>query len=164
MIREATDKDCMKLAVLSLDVWLQTYANDGINSEVSEYVLSTFTEEFFKSLLLKANYRILINVEGDFLRGYALINFESNFQSEDYGYEIEKLYVQGAFQGKSIGRSLLKELEIRYGKKFWLYTWVLNKSLGFYKKYGFIDVGQYNFNFGDSFIENRVLRYVCNRT
>ncbi len=159
LIREANKKDCIKLAVLSLGVWLQTYAIDGISSEVSEYALSTFTEDYFNELLQDDKYKLLVNVEDDFLRGYVLINFESNFQSENYGFEIEKLYVQGAFQGQSIGSNLLSEIETLYGNKFWLYTWVRNKSLGFYKKFGFVDVGQYDFNFGSSVIENRVLRY-----
>ncbi len=43
--------------------------------------------------------------------------------------------------------------------RFWLYTWVRNKSLGFYKKFGFKDIGQYTIKLGNDIIENRVLAY-----
>ncbi|MCP4115102.1 MAG: GNAT family N-acetyltransferase [Desulfobacteraceae bacterium] len=159
MIREANEGDCINLAALSLQVWLQTYAIDGIRTENSEYALSTFTEKHFKGLLHKQNYRLLVYVDGIYLRGYTLVNLESRFEGEENGFEIEKLYVQGPFQGKGIGRKLLLEVKARYGDRFWLYTWVRNKSIAFYKKFGFKDIGQYRFEFGSGMIENRVLGF-----
>jgi len=159
MIREAREADCINLAALSLEVWIQTYSIDGIRTENSKYALSTFTEEYFKNFLLDPKYKLLVFTERIYLRGYALINLESRFENEENGFEIEKLYVQGAFQGQGIGQSLLSEIITRYGKKFWLYTWVRNKSIEFYKKFGFRDIGQYNFKFGNSTIENHVFAY-----
>ncbi len=159
MIRVANESDCINLAALSLEVWLQTYSIDGIRTENSKYALSTFTEEHFKKLLLDPKYKSLVFTEGIYLRGYALINCESRFKSEENGFEIEKLYVQGPFQGRGIGQNLLSEIITRYGNRFWLYTWVRNKSIEFYKKFGFKDIGQYNFKFGNDTIENRVFVY-----
>ncbi len=51
MIRAATEEDCLNLVALSLQVWLNTYALDGIRTEYSEFALSTFTEQQFKKLL-----------------------------------------------------------------------------------------------------------------
>ena len=164
MSREASESDCINLAALSLEVWLHTYAIDGINENISKYVLSTFTESNFINILLLKKYKLLVFVEDNYLRGYALVNLESKYKSEDYGFEIEKLYVQGAFQGNKIGSHLLQEIEIRYGNKFWLYTWVRNKSIGFYEQFGFEDVGQYDFKFGNEIVENRVLRYLGKRS
>ncbi len=47
MIREAVEEDCINLAVLSLQVWLDTYAIEGIRIEYSKYVISNFTEACF---------------------------------------------------------------------------------------------------------------------
>jgi len=160
MIRAANESDCINLAALSLEVWLQTYAVDGINRNISQYALATFTERHFKEYLHNKKYLLLVSIEDSYLRGYALLNFDSTSQLGDYGFEIEKLYVHSAFQGRAIGRSLLQEIEMRHGGKFWLYTWVRNKSIGFYHKYGFVDIGQYNFEFGSDCVENRVLSYV----
>ena len=159
MIREANESDCINLAALSLEVWLQTYSIDGIRTENSKYALSTFTEEHFKKFLTDSKYKLLVFTQGIYLRGYALINLESRFKNEENGFEIEKLYVQGAFQGQGIGRNLLSEIITRYGNRFWLYTWVRNKSIEFYKKFGFKDIGQYDFKFGNDMIENRVFAY-----
>ena len=159
MIREANKSDCINLAALSLEVWLQTYSVDGIRTENSEFALSSFTEDYFKKLLPISKYKILVFNEGIYLRGYALVNLESHFENEENGFEIEKLYVQTHFQGQGIGQNLLSEIKARYGNKFWLYTWVRNKSIEFYKKYGFRDIGHYNFKLGNDIIENRVLSY-----
>ena len=159
MIREARESDCINLAALSLEVWLTTYSIDGIRTENSKYALSTFTEDYFKSLVKDPKYPLLVSIDGVYLRGFALLDMESKFEKAENGFEIQKLYVHGSFRGKGIGQSLLAEIIARYGNRFWLYTWVRNKSIEFYKKYGFVDIGQYNFKFGNHIIENCVLAY-----
>ena len=149
----------MNLAALSLEVWFSTYSGDGIRTENSQHALSVFTEEAFKKILADPKYKVLVCVEGIYLRGYALVNFDSQFENRDLGFEIERLYVQPPFQGQGVGRQLLSEVENRYGDKFWLYTWVQNKSIGFYRKYGFQEVGEYRFLFGDVVIENLVFAH-----
>ena len=161
MIREAITVDCINLVALSLEVWLQTYSIDGIRTENSKYALSTFTEGHFKELLCDKKYKLLVFVDGKYLRGYVLVNLGSWFESEENGFEVEKLYVHGHFQGQGIGQSLLSEIKVRYGNKFWLYTWIQNKSIDFYIKFGFKEIGQYSFNFGNDIIENLVLGYGC---
>ena len=159
MIREATQLDCINLTALSLDVWFQTYSIDGIRTDNSKFALSSFTERHFKEILHDNKYKLLVFTEDIYLRGYILVNFKSQFESKKNGFEIEKLYVHGPFQGKGIGRKLLLEIKDRYGSQFWLYTWVRNKSIGFYKKFGFKDMGRYDFKLGNDVIENRVMVY-----
>ena len=118
MIREATKLDCVSLTALSLEVWFQTYCIDGITTENSNYALSFFTEEYFESLLRNQKYRVFVYVEDAYLRGYALINLDSQYKDRDVGFEIEKLYVHSAYQGKNIGKKLLKEIETKIGDKF----------------------------------------------
>lgn len=159
MIRDANNSDCSNLAALSLAVWIQTYSIDGIRTENSEYALSTFTKAHFEKILHDPRYKVLVCVQGIYLRGYALVNLDSQFKDAETGFEIEKLYVHAPFQGHGIGKGLLSEIKIRYGGRFWLYTWTRNESIGFYKKFGFRDIGQYEFKFGNDIIENRVLAY-----
>ncbi len=159
MIREAIASDCINLAALSLEVWLQTYSGDGIRTETSKYALSTFTEEHFKKVVIEPQRKLLVFTEDIYLRGYALINLDSRFKGEDHGFEIEKLYVQGSCQGQGIGKKLLSEAITRYGNRFWLYTWVHNESIKFYKNLGCKDIGQYDFKFGNDTIENLVFVY-----
>ncbi len=58
MIRKATESDYINLTALSLEVWLQTYSIDGIRTENSKYVLSSFTEEHFKEILHDNKYKL----------------------------------------------------------------------------------------------------------
>ena len=159
MIREAQETDCINLVALSLEVWIQTYSKDGIRTENSQYALSTFTETYFMKFLTNPNYRLLVFTEDIYLRGYALINLESRFEHEKNGFEIEKLYVQNAFQRQGIGQSLLSEIIARYGKRFWLYSWVRNASTEFYRKFGFRHIGHYQFTFENTTIDNHVFAY-----
>ena len=159
MIREANRKDRMALTALSLQVWLDTYAIDGINTEISNHVLSLFTPEHFDRVMDDPGCRVLVCTEGAYLRGYALANLASRFEGDENGFEIEKLYVHTPFQGRGIGRSLLDEIRARYGSPFWLYTWVRNPSIAFYKRYGFRDIGRYDLVFDSGRVENRVLGF-----
>ena len=158
MIRNATEKDSLNLAALSIQVWLHTYATAGLRQEISNYVLSTFTEHYFDKLLNSPNYRILVFIEKNHLVGYIMANLESVWENELNGYEIEKLYVHENFQGKGIGRVLLSEMATQYGGTFWLSTWEHNvKAIGFYKHLGFLDIGCKHFQLENESHENRVL-------
>lgn len=46
-IRSGRPGDARRLAVLATQVWLHTYATDGVTDEISAYVLSEFTVERF---------------------------------------------------------------------------------------------------------------------
>lgn len=41
MIRDATKEDCINLTALSLQVWLDTYAVDGIDRNISGFPCAT---------------------------------------------------------------------------------------------------------------------------
>ncbi|MCL9777377.1 GNAT family N-acetyltransferase [Vibrio methylphosphonaticus] len=161
MIREATPEDCTNLAVLAIKVWLDTYAANGIRKEYADYVLNTFTEGYFLNRLTLPNYRVLVSVCDGVLEGFIMVNLASRFESEDYGYEIEKLYIHAPFSGKGLGRALLNDVAQRYGERFWLYTWVENTSNGFYQHLGFTQVGQISFDFYGVLVENHV--YFANK-
>ena len=156
MIRLAMQQDCESLAALSIKVWLDTYAKEGIRPEYANYALSTFTSAYFSGLLETPDYRLLVSTDGEFIQGYALTNFGSHYQSPENGFEVEKLYVDNCFQGQGIGKKLLAEVTKQFGQRFWLYTWVENASNDFYQKLGFRQVGKLTFDFAQWTIENNV--------
>ncbi|WP_411746762.1 N-acetyltransferase family protein [Reinekea sp.] len=161
MIRYAQTEDCINLAVLSIQVWLETYAVEGIRTEYSKYVIETFTETYFLSLLEKPNYRLLVSEKEGILKGFILINLDSQFESEINGFEIEKLYVHRNFKGQGLGRQFLSEVGQRFGNSFWLYTWVENESNKFYKHLGFKYAGQLSFEFSNTLVNNNVYTFNC---
>lgn len=156
MVREATKDDCAKLALLSIRVWLDTYAQEGIKTEYADYLLSTFTADYFLEILHNTKYRVLVSEENEILHGYVMVNLESNYQTPESGFEVEKLYVDGLFKGKGVGKKLLKSVEDQFGRQYWLYTWVKNESNGFYEHLGFSRIGSLTFEFFGALIENNV--------
>lgn len=156
MVREATKDDCAKLAVLSIRVWLDTYAQEGIKTEYADYVLSTFTADYFLEILNNTKYRVLVSEENEILHGYVMVNLESNYQTPESGFEVEKLYVDNLFRGKGVGKKLLKSMEDQFGRQYWLYTWIKNESNGFYEHLGFSRIGSLTFEFFGALIENNV--------
>ena len=107
MIRLAKKNDCKNLAALSIQVWLHTYATEGVRNEISNYVLTTFTEKYYLDLLEKPSYKIFAYVERTNLLGFIVVNLDSFFKSEANGFEICTFYVQEHFQNQGIGKSLL---------------------------------------------------------
>jgi len=161
MIRKANPTDCLNLAALSLQVWLHTYAINGLREQISQYALSTFTEGHFNELLRLDSYDILVYEEDDRLFGVVVVDLESTFNgSVDSGYEVVNLYVSQHAQGRGIGSKLLKEIECLHGLPFWLSTWVENHAaIEFYKKLGFCIIGELDFNLQGELHRNYVLSY-----
>ncbi|MGF1718124.1 GNAT family N-acetyltransferase [Photobacterium chitinilyticum] len=138
MIREAKPEDCVDLAVLSLQVWLHTYATKGIREKISRFALNTFTEKYFLDLLNRSENKVQVYIKDEHLIGFVVIDLASKCSAENAGYEIKTLYISEHFQGSGIGRQLLSQIESQYGSPFWLSTWENNiNAIGFYQKLGF---------------------------
>ena len=156
-IRFAEEKDSKNLAVLSIQVWLHAYAREGIRTEISDYVMNTFTEKYVKNFILDDQYRVLVCVDGPNYLGYLVADLESFFESPSNGYEILTLYVQDHFKGKGIGKALLRRIGQLEGPDFWLSTWIGNvEAQAFYNHLGFQDIGMRYFLLGDEQHENRI--------
>lgn len=165
IIRKARKSDSLNLAVLSIQVWLHTYAKQGVEDAVSKYVMSRFTQQHFEILIGNPDYGLVVATEGHALVGYCLANLQSSWTEGeegkvgDRGYEVETLYVQEHWQGRGIGRDLLINIAQLYGPRFWLSSWVHNESISFYKYLGFEDIGSTSFTLGEEQHENRVLAF-----
>ena len=160
MIRRATLSDCNNLAALSIQVWLSAYARDGINAAISDYVLATFNQQHFVTLLAQDDYQIYVATENDLLLGFIAVNLCSDFKSSEHGFEIDTLYVQGRQQGRGIGRRLLQYIATEHQAKYWLSTWSHNvEAIDFYRRFGFKDIGQSYFELDGAQHENTVLAF-----
>lgn len=160
MIRFAAERDCNNLAVLSIQVWLETYAQNGLTEEHSKYVLTNFTPEKFKAILESEKYKVVVAANKSNLIGLAVINLESHFHSIDNGFEIERLYIHQSFRKSGYGRAMFEFISAEIGISFWLYTWVENASNSFYEHLGFQKIGEHLFNFGQQEIKNNVYALV----
>ncbi|WP_440056978.1 GNAT family N-acetyltransferase (plasmid) [Pseudoalteromonas sp. T1lg65] len=155
-LREASLKDCELIAALSIQVWLETYAKDGIKPEIAQYVLTEFTPEHFAHCIRNSNKRILVCTSGNYLCGYVMVNLASDCELGDFGFEVEKCYVHQAFKGRGIGQQLMEAVKAQFGECFWLYTWIENQANGFYQHLGYQLVGIHRFTFNHVEIINNV--------
>ncbi len=163
-IRPACLEDAQNLAALAIQVWLHTYATEGIRDALSAYVLATFTPEAFRRRMGEPSHGLLVAEENGHLVGYADVDFDA--PREDVPgvcTELATLYVQEHFAGRGIGTRLMaacaEEARRRNGDPtFWLSVYHRNaKALAFYRKHGFTERGAFDFEFGGERHRNLVL-------
>jgi diamine N-acetyltransferase len=160
-IRDANADDAANLVALSIQVWLHTYATDGIRSVISELVLGQFTPEHFTRMLALPKYRLRVAIYRAHLIGYSLLDLDSRCELDPaVSTELVTLYVQEPFIGQNVGSMLLNDSQSQLGgeKSMWLSVYVRNeRAVKFYRKHGFIQAGQMPFEFGGESHMNDVL-------
>ncbi len=162
-IRTGQPSDAHRLAVLAAQVWLHTYATNGINNETAQYVLSEFTVEKFSARPGEPETHILVAEYGECLVGFAAVKFGAACPSGAKSVvELQTLYVQEHFIGHGIGRSLLQAAETqareRSSSPLWLTVNAKNhRAIAFYARQGYSKVGTTCFVLGQGRYENHVL-------
>src|SRR5689334_18998319 len=142
MIRPAVQKDAANIAALAIQVWLHTYATEGVQSAISEYVLGEFTPDRIRAIVENPSKIMLVAEVGGHLVGYAVIVLNSVCAAmPEVKVELDKLYVQEHFHGRGIGRSLLRasvdSARDRDAEGLWLRVYHGNaKAIGFYSHEG----------------------------
>lgn len=163
-IRPARLEDARNLAALAIQVWLHTYATQGIRSHLSEFVLTELTPEKFQRLLADPAHLLLVAELDGHLLAYADLDFESPREDvPGVRTELATLYVQEHFAGQGLGSRLMaacaEEAKRRSGSPcFWLSVYHRNeRALAFYKKHGLEIRGAFDFELGDERHRNLVL-------
>ena len=162
-IRAAQPSDVNRLAVLASQVWLHTYATDGITDEIAQYVLSELTVERFAASLGEPETCLLVAECSESLVGFAAVKFGALCTTgSGAAVELQRLYVQEHFVGHGIGRSLLQAAEAKAreqsGSRLWLTVNAKNtRAIAFYARQGYAKVGTTYFALGQSRHENHVL-------
>lgn len=130
----------------------------SLNSELSmqQYAAKAFTiEKLIEELNNPDAEFYLASLDGH-PAGYLKLNFnqaQTEFR-EAQALEVERIYVDGSFQGKNIGGQLLsfaidiaKQRQLSY---MWLGVWEKNPgAIKFYQRHGFTITGSHNFFLGD---------------
>jgi ribosomal protein S18 acetylase RimI-like enzyme len=163
-IRIAEFSDAANLTVLKQQVWVATYAVEGLRSEFSDYLLAEFTLANEMTLLGNPEKKTLIAELNGHLIGCTVVAFNAEVPLPAVGIipEIAVLYVLERFTGMGIGKILLeKSLQLINESGFkaaWLTVYHKNdRAIKFYKKHGFTDIGKAFFEMQGNQYENRVL-------
>jgi diamine N-acetyltransferase len=164
VIRTAEVSDADNLTVLKQQVWIATYAVEGIRTEFSSYVLSEFTLDKLRETILDKNKILLVAEIDNHLVGCVEINLkcECPIPSSQGEPEIAVLYVLERYTGIGIGVQLLSEalaeLKNKSFKTAWLTVYHENeRALRFYKKNNFKKIGITYFEMGGNQYENKVM-------
>jgi diamine N-acetyltransferase len=164
IIRFANIEDSKNITVLKQQVWIATYAVEGIRNEFSNYVLTEFTPEKIRSTIQDKNRIILIAENNNHLVGCVEIALNEKCPVElgNDCPEIAVLYVLERFMGKGIGKMLLHEAIEKIKKLGYKSTWLTvyyknHKALEFYQRNHFISIGSTNFVMDGNRYENKVM-------
>ena len=162
-VRSGRLADAKLLAVLATQVWLHTYATEGITDPIAEYVLSEFTPGKFLARLSEPAVHVLVAEHDQGLVGLAVVGYGAQCPASNrLTCELEMLYVQDHFTGRGVGKSLLQaaEAKAREGSNaaLWLTVNARNTSaIAFYAHQGYSKVGTAYFVLGEGRHENHVL-------
>jgi len=162
-IRRATIKDTRNLSVLKKQVFISTYALDGINQDFSNHINSELSEEKIENDLKDKNRIILLAEKNGFLIGCAEVFINSICkETGDSSPELNVLYVFEHAKGIGVGYSLISEAEqILKEMNFpglWLTVYHKNfNAIKFYERQSYKDIGLWLFEMEGEKHENRIM-------
>ena len=162
IIRTARVDDAACIAVLATQVWLHTYATQGISAVISHYTRTQLIPEKYLALLDDPLARLWVAELDGYLIGFAVVKFDASCPVHaPVSAELQTLYVQEHFVGQGVGRQLLWVAEdmarTQTGLPLWLTVNVHNaRAIGFYRRHGYSERGTSDFVMGDQRYENHV--------
>lgn len=162
-IRNGQAEDAKALAVLATQVWLHTYATEGITADIATYVLSELTPEKFMNAIKDPSRHVFFAEQERSLLGLAVVKFGVPCpDSQRSTVELETLYVQEHFLGYGVGKSLLQAAEAKAhthaSSALWLTVNAKNaRAIAFYAHLGYTKIGTTYFALGEGRHENHVL-------
>ncbi|HZZ91004.1 MAG TPA: GNAT family N-acetyltransferase [Usitatibacter sp.] len=162
--RSATSADALCLGVLATQVFLDTYATEGIRADLAREVLANYSVGAFAGRLADPSHNLLLAEREGHLIGFSDLVFGTAcpVAVDVPAAEVDMLYVQLPFQGRGVGRMLLSRTEMLAREQgaaaSWLSAWVGNtRALAFYAAMGYADMGAMNHVIEGQEYENRVL-------
>ncbi len=173
--RLGTPADALCLGVLSTQVFLDTYATQGIRPALALEVLEQHSVAVYDALLADAGVTILVAECAGHLVGFSQVRDGDGHAQVPAAAasELRRLYVQERFTGRGLGRDLLRQAEkaaaARGAEMLWLTAWEGNaRALQFYPRCGYEDLGGTIYSFGGDDYPNRLfgkrVRHVATTT
>ncbi|WAC73992.1 GNAT family N-acetyltransferase [Roseateles sp. SL47] len=159
-LRQAAAHDADTLSALGIQVFLDTYATDGIRPDLAREALQEFSSAEWLDRLSQPQRRVVLAEVGRGLIGFAEVQLAPTPApgTDTLGAELVRLYVQPAFQRSGVGTQLIAAAEQMAQSarlpSLWLTAWEGNhRALAFYARRGYADRG-------DTFYEIEGQRYV----
>lgn len=155
-IKAVTVQELEQLREVSIATFKETFASQNTPSNMELYLKQRMNLDQIRKELRNPNCSFYFAYHQKHLIGYLKLNFNSA-QSEDVlegkAFEIERIYLFKAHQGKGFGKELF-QAAVKLGKekkytKLWLGVWEHNQlARSFYKKLGLVEFTQHDFLLG----------------
>jgi len=162
-LRAAVEADAHCVATLGTQVFLDTYATDGIRPSLVREVAAQFTPDIISALIARPQVRLVLAERAGHLIGFAQFDLDAPHALLPgmSAAQLNRLYVQERFTGRGVGRVLLAEVETRAAAEgvqaLWLSAWAGNaRALAFYPRRGYRDIGATLYEFENEKHENRI--------
>ena len=141
-IRAAQPADALSLGMLATQVFLETYATDGIRDSIASHLRQTFSCEAMQDLLAGPGH-VLLLCNGVHLCGFAQLSQIDAAQR----CELQRLYLLQRFCNQGWGHVLLAAAETQAAsnnaRQMWLTVWAGNqRALHFYQREGWHKCGE----------------------
>jgi len=163
-LRDGTRDDAETLAALSIQVFLDTYATEGVRPDLAQEAFTEYSIKAFAKRLRDRGRRFVVAEIGTGLVGFAEIVTKEGAAPIGgiTGVRLERLYVQPGAQGAGVGKALVERAEQvaaqGASKAIWLIAWDRNeRALAFYARRGYSDVGAGTYTFQEMTYGTRVL-------
>jgi diamine N-acetyltransferase len=162
-IRLASTSDALCIASLGTQVFLDTYALEGIRPALAREAHETLSPNAMEGLLAQPDSTFLLAELNGHLVAFAHVtaNVEHALVPFAAPSELKRLYVQERFTGRGVGKALLcraEEVACAGGAaSMWLAAWSGNvRALRFYASQGYTPLGPTRFSVQGEEYENRL--------
>ena len=160
--RPAREIEVLQISLLMKQVYLESYAIEGVTKLFADFITEQFSIEKITSELNSKNHEFWVATCNENPIGVLKISFGKKCPlANTKSPEVNKLYLMKRFSGQGIGKQLMQageqSLKSKGFEEVWLEVWTKNEgAIGFYKKNGYKILGEVWFS-----IENkRYLNYV----
>jgi GNAT superfamily N-acetyltransferase len=162
ILRTAIPADALCLALLGTQVFLDTYATEGIRPGLAREALDHFSTSAIAAAMAAPGAEFVVAERAGHLVAFAALAHGAAHELVDVtpACKLVRLYVQEPFTGGGLGRRLLREAEARAAARgaraLWLTTWIGNvRARAFYPRCGYADAGRTHYEFDGQAFENR---------
>ncbi|QXI40669.1 GNAT family N-acetyltransferase [Pseudomonas xantholysinigenes] len=153
-LRKALPQDALCLAALGLQVFLETYATQGMRDAIAQQALDVFSVASLSKLIEKPGTFIIVAQIDHHLVGFAQVAMNRPHERvpQAHAAELQRLYLQARFTGLGIGKRLLEAAEQHAARngatRLWATVWAENqRALDFYLSQGYEALGAQTYTF-----------------
>ena len=162
--RDATPADGPELAQMAARSFTETFGTLYPTSDLAAFLDATFGVGGLPSQLDDPAYRVRLATEEDRIIGFAKLGpvaFPGDWPAD--AIELHQLYVLGGWHGEGVGAELM-DWAIATARTdghsaLLLSVYVDNhRARRFYRRYGFVEMGSYEFRVGDTIDDDRIMQ------